>query len=222
MTRPSSAKGNGRARSLQAKGSALLLWLAFAAAVPPAGQTLEPEPAAAPVTAGALVVSQNALASRIGADAMRDGGNAVDAAVATAFALAVVHPTAGNIGGGGFLLWRPGAGEPVAYDFRETAPAGAHAHMWLDDGAYDPGRHHEGHLSVGVPGSVAGLHLAWSDHGTLPWRRLLEPAIALAREGYIVTEGLAASLRRALPRLEPYPASLAQFTRGGEPLEAVA
>jgi gamma-glutamyltranspeptidase / glutathione hydrolase len=169
---------------------------------------------------GGLIVSQNAGASQIGAEVMQDGGNAIDAAVAVAFALAVVHPTAGNIGGGGFLLWRPAVGEPTAYDFRETAPADAHPHMWLDGGKYDPGCHHESHLAVGVPGTVAGLHLAWRDHGALPWRRLVEPAIGLAREGFVVTEGLAASLMRVMPRLERHPASLDQFTRDGEHLQA--
>ncbi|MYK78313.1 MAG: gamma-glutamyltransferase, partial [Acidobacteria bacterium] len=80
-----------------------------------------------------MVVSQSAIASEVGAQVLRDGGNAVDAAVATAFAMAVTHPTAGNIGGGGFLVWRPASGEPLAYDFREKAPAAAHPEMWLDE-----------------------------------------------------------------------------------------
>lgn len=166
-----------------------------------------------------LVASQNLLASRVGADVLAEGGNAVDAAVATAFALAVVHPIAGNLGGGGFLLYRDAKGATQAYDFRETAPAAASADMFLKAGHYDAARHHDSHLSVGVPGTVAGLHLAWSEHGRVPWTRLLEPAIELARDGFPVSDGLAASLREYLPSFEPYPASRAQFSREGRPYE---
>src|SRR6266545_5531981 len=127
-----------------------------------------------------MVASQNELASRIGADVIRDGGTAVDAAVATAFALAVVHPTAGNIGGGGFIVYRPAKGDAVAYDFREVAPAKASPTMFMKDGQYSAELHHSSYLAVGVPGTVAGLHLAWKDHGKLPWRRLVAPAITLA------------------------------------------
>ena len=164
-----------------------------------------------------MVVSQDSTASRIGVDVLREGGTAIDAAVATAFALAVTHPTAGNVGGGGFLVYRPSSGEPVAYDFRERAPAAATATMWIENGKYDRRRHHESHLAVGVPGTVAGLHLAWSEEGKLPWKRLVEPAIALARDGFLVTDGLARSLKTVLPRMQKYPASIAQFTRSGKP-----
>ena len=167
-----------------------------------------------------LVVSQETTASRIGADVLRDGGHAVDAAVATAFALAVTHPTAGNIGGGGFIVYRPAAGEARAYDFRESAPARASPAMFLRDGKYDARLHHDSHLSVGVPGTVAGLHLAWQDHGRLPWKRLVEPAIALARDGFEVTEGLARSLAGVLSEMQPYAASVAQFSRNGRPYTA--
>jgi gamma-glutamyltranspeptidase/glutathione hydrolase len=88
------------------------------------------------------------------------GGTAVDAAVATAFALAGVHPTAGNIGGGGFIVYRPAKGDAVAYDFREMAPAKASPTMFMKDGNYSAEVHHNSHLAVGVPGTVAGLHLA--------------------------------------------------------------
>ncbi len=166
-----------------------------------------------------MVASQNAVASRVGVDVLAEGGTAVDAAVATAFALAVTHPTAGNIGGGGFLLYRPASGEPVAYDFREMAPAGSSPTMWLRDGAYDPKRHHFSHLAVGVPGTVAGLHLAWKENGRLPWKRLLAPAIALARDGFVVTDQLSRSLKGVLPEMQPYSASVAQFSKGGVPYE---
>jgi len=166
-----------------------------------------------------MVVSQEARASDVGADVLREGGSAVDAAVATAFALAVTHPAAGNIGGGGFLIFRPANGDPVAFDFRETAPTRASAAMFLRDGKYDTDLHHNSHLSVGVPGTVAGLHLAWQRHGRLPWRRLVAPATSLAREGFVVTDGLARSLRGELDRFQRYPASLAQFTKRGAPYE---
>lgn len=167
-----------------------------------------------------LVVSQNETAARIGADVLRGGGTAIDAIVATAFALAVTHPTAGNVGGGGFIVYRPASGPAVAYDFREMAPAAASATMFLRDGNYDRRLHHDSYLAVGVPGTVAGLHLAWREQGRLPWRRLVEPAVALARDGFRVTDGLARSLAGVLPEMQPYPASVAQFSRNGVPYEA--
>jgi gamma-glutamyltranspeptidase/glutathione hydrolase len=176
--------------------------------------------ASAPVRATrAMVVSEERTASQIGADVMREGGTAVDAAVATAFALAVTFPSAGNIGGGGFLISHPASGKPVSYDFREMAPPGSSPTMFLRDGRYDSGLHHSSHLAVGVPGTVAGLHLAWQDHGRLPWKRLVEPAITLASDGFVVSHDLAASLRSALSTMHRYPASLAQFSRNGVPYE---
>jgi len=202
--------------SIRARSS-LLLAAAAAVAWTSAGTAAA---ASAPARARkGMVVSQHFIASQVGAEVLWDGGNAVDAAVATAFALAVTHPTGGNLGGGGFLLYRPASAEPVAYDFREVAPAGSTPTMWLKDGAHDPIRHHESHLSVGVPGTVAGLHMAWKDQGKLPWRRLVEPAVLLAREGFIVTDGLARSLRGVLPDMKKYPASVAQFSRAGVPYE---
>jgi len=177
--------------------------------------------AQAPVRArDGMVVSQNETASRIGADVLKEGGTAIDAAVATAFALAVTHPTAGNIGGGGFIVFRPASGAPEAYDFREMAPGRASPTMFLDNGKYSETRHHDSHLSVGVPGTVAGLHLAWKEHGKLAWKRLLAPAIALARDGFPVTDGLARSLRNVLPSMKAYPASVAQFSKNGVPYVA--
>jgi gamma-glutamyltranspeptidase/glutathione hydrolase len=166
-----------------------------------------------------MVVSQEAIASRVGVGALKDGGTAIDAAVATAFALAVVHPTAGNIGGGGFIVFRPSSGEPVAYDFREMAPAAATPTMFQVNGKYDEARHHDSYVSVGVPGTVAGLHLAWTQHGRLPWKRLGQPAIELARNGFPLSESLAASLARILPKMARYPASVAQFSKNGAPYE---
>jgi gamma-glutamyltranspeptidase/glutathione hydrolase len=166
-----------------------------------------------------MVACQSTIASTIGLDALADGGTAVDAAVATAFALAVTHPAAGNVGGGGFLLYRKAGGDVAAYDFRETGPTGSSPTMFLKDGKYDTVRHHDSHLAVGVPGTVAGLHLAWKEHGKLAWKRLVSPAVALARDGFPVTDGLARSIKEVLPHMKKYPATMAQFTKGGVPYE---
>lgn len=168
------------------------------------------------------VTSQSGIASEVGAQVLRDGGNAMDAAVATAFALAVTHPTAGNIGGGGFLIWRDAKGRAQAYDFRELAPAALTAESRLKDGEFDFYAHHLGHKAVGVPGTVAGLHMAWQDEGSKPWAALVEPAIRLAADGFVVSDGLARSLARALERqMKPYAASQAKFTNDdGNPYAA--
>ena len=167
-----------------------------------------------------MVVSQSDIASQIGFQVIRDGGNAVDAAVATAFALAVTHPTAGNIGGGGFLVSRSASGEATTFDFREAAPTGSHPEMWLVNGKYDTELHHNSHRAVGVPGTVAGLHLAWKTLGSRPWKELVAPAIVLARDGFEVSDALARSLARTLDSFKKYPASLAQFSRNGVPYRA--
>lgn len=193
---------------------ALLLALCLVVAMPALAANV---PARAPQ---GMVVSANASSSAIGVEIMRRGGNAIDAAVAVAFSLAVTHPTAGNIGGGGFLLFQGSEGDAVAYDFRETAPAASHPEMFLVDGEYSRERHHLSHLSVGVPGTVAGLHMAWEDGGALPWADLLEPAIRQAMEGIPVSEGLARSIRRGFRRMEKYPASVEKFTDDGTPLRA--
>src|SRR5262245_35747884 len=180
-----------------------------------------PAGAAEPVRAsGGMVATENAIAAHVGADVLRAGGNVVDAAVATAFAMAVTHPTAGNVGGGGFLLYRSAAGESVAYDFREMAPAAASATMFLRDGRYDAALHHESLLAVGVPGTVAGLHLAWKERGTRPWKQLLAPAIGLARDGFVVSDGLARSLLGDRDAFAKHPPTMAQFSKDGKPLAA--
>jgi gamma-glutamyltranspeptidase/glutathione hydrolase len=170
-----------------------------------------------------MVVSQSDIASEVGWKVMREGGNAIDGAIATAFALAVTHPTAGNIGGGGFIVYRAADGTATTFDFREMAPAGSNPTMWMKDGKYDFNIHHNSHRSVGVPGTVAGLHLAHQKLGSKPWKDLVMPAVALARDGFEVSDGLARSLARML--VEPddfkkYPASLAQFSKNGTPYEA--
>ena len=170
-----------------------------------------------------MVVSQSDIASQIGFQVIRNGGNAVDAAVATAFALAVTHPTAGNIGGGGFLVFRPAKGEATTFDFREAAPAGSNPEMWLVNGKYDSELHHNSHRAVGVPGTVAGFHLAWKTLGSKPWKELVMPAVALARDGFEISDALASSLKRTLEGengFKKYPASVAQFSKNGVPYQA--
>lgn len=139
-----------------------------------------------------MVVSDNALASQVGTDILKKGGNAIDAAVATAFALAVTHPQAGNIGGGGFIVFMEGDGETTTIDFREKAPLLATPDMFLDaDGNLIDGSNHNGLKSVGVPGTVAGLYMAHSKYGSFPWKKLVQPAIDLAKKGVVLSYALA-------------------------------
>jgi gamma-glutamyltranspeptidase/glutathione hydrolase len=155
-------------------------------------------PAAAPVIARhALVVSAHPEASKVGRDIMQQGGNAYDAAVAVQFALAVALPVAGNVGGGGFLVYRDHAGPAGTLDFRETAPAGASRDMYLDaSGNVVPGRSTAGALAVGTPGTVAGMEALHKKLGKLPWAKLVAPAVRLAAHGLALTEKEAAGLNR--------------------------
>jgi len=172
-------------------------------------------------TTQGMVVSANTIASEVGARVLEEGGNAVDAAIATGFALAVVHPTAGNIGGGGFMVIRFPDGSTTALDFREKAPLAAHPEMFLDeDGEYSSTIHHNSHRAVGVPGTVAGFALAHERYGTGQWTRLVDPAVQLATDGFPLSDALAGSLSRVLRSMEDYPASLAKFSRQGEPYQA--
>lgn len=142
-----------------------------------------------------MVASVDALATQVGVDILRQGGNAVDAAVAVGFALAVTHPQAGNLGGGGFMMLRTASGRTTAIDFREMAPARASRDMFLDaNGNADSKRSLTSHLATGTPGSVAGFALAAQKYGTLPLSRLLAPAIKLARDGFVVNDALADDL----------------------------
>jgi gamma-glutamyltranspeptidase/glutathione hydrolase len=159
-----------------------------------------------------LVVSEAEAATQVGKDVLAAGGNAVDAAVATAFALAVVHPSAGNLGGGGFAIVRTGPGKAMAIDFREVAPAAATETMYLDaSGKPITDASQIGHLASGVPGAVAGMYELHEKHGKRPWRSLVAPAIKLARDGFHVDNVLAASLAREPIRkkLEKFPATAA-------------
>ena len=169
-----------------------------------------------------MVSSQNALASEVGAQVLADGGNAVDAAVAVGFALAVTLPRAGNLGGGGFMLVHDAdSGETVAIDYREMAPVCADRDMFLDaDGNVDSQLARFSHLSAGVPGTVAGLWQAHQDYGQLPWSRLVEPAVQLARDGFVMTYDLAALLSSRKERMCRYEASCRYFYKpGGAPYE---
>jgi gamma-glutamyltranspeptidase/glutathione hydrolase len=168
-----------------------------------------------------MVSSSNVIASEVGAEVLRAGGNAVDAAIATGFALAVVHPSAGNIGGGGFMVIRFPDGTATAMDFREKAPLAAHAEMFLDEnGEYSREIHHNSHLAVGVPGTVAGFAMAHEKYGTGDWSRLVDPGVGLAGEGFPLSEALAGSFGNAVRAMESYPASLATFTNEGAPYVA--
>ena len=139
-----------------------------------------------------MVVSDNAVASQVGTDILKKGGNAIDASIATAFALAVTHPQAGNIGGGGFLVYMDVNGNSTTIDFREKAPLLASPNMFLDDtGTLIKGSNHEGLKSVGVPGTVAGLYLAHQKYGKLPWKDLVQPSVDLAEKGVVLSYALA-------------------------------
>ncbi len=143
----------------------------------------------------AMVVTAHPLATFVGLDVLRKGGNAIDAAVAVQFALAVVYPQAGNIGGGGFMLYRPKKGETAALDFRETAPAGAVEKMYLDSlGNVQEGKSRFGILAAGVPGTVDGMWEAHQKYGKMPWAELLQYAIDLAQKGFQITEHEAKNL----------------------------
>jgi len=152
-------------------------------------QTSKKEKVVGVLADSAMVVSAHGLASQVGVEIMKKGGNAIDAAIATKFALAVVFPAAGNIGGGGFMVVRLKDGTVDALDFREKAPAGATTNMYLDqEGNVIPELSTQGHLASGVPGSVDGMVEAHKKYGTLPWKDLLQPAIDLALKGFTLTE----------------------------------
>ena len=166
-----------------------------------------------------MVSSQQWIASQVGADVLSSGGNAVDAAIATGFALAVTHPTAGNIGGGGFMVIRFPNGQSTAIDFREKAPLASHPEMWLDEsGEYSSEVHHRSYKAGGVPGTVAGFDKANRLYGVAAWADLVQPAIDLAGEGFELSESLAGSIARFAGR-SPYEATVSAFTKGGAPYQ---
>ena len=174
-----------------------------------------PYPLSAPgVTAAhGMVVSDAPLASRIGSTVLQNGGSAVDAAIATAFALAVALPSAGNIGGGGFAVVTVN-GQTAALDFRETAPAAATRNMFLDEHGAATDGSITGHRASGVPGSVAGLWALHQKFGSRPWADLVAPAIALADKGFAVNADFASSIDEEKARLAKFPASASLFLPG--------
>jgi gamma-glutamyltranspeptidase / glutathione hydrolase len=196
-------------RSPQRVLISLLLVLLAGAAVPSTASTH-------PVHAAhAIVVSVHELASHVGVEIMQGGGNAVDAAVATGFALAVVHPAAGNIGGGGFMLIRMADGKTHFLDYREMAPGAATRDMYLDaQGNVIPGASEIGYKAIGVPGSVAGMVYAEQKYGKLTLKQVMAPAIQLAREGYALTWEEAADMHDR--HLAEFPESRRVFQRNGE------
>ena len=167
-----------------------------------------------------MVVTQNGLATEVGVEILEQGGNAIDAAVAVGFTLAVTLPRAGNLGGGGFMTaYLADDNRATVIDYREVAPAGATRETFLDeDGKANPALARFGHLAVAVPGSVAGFALAHERYGSLPWAALLEPAIRLAEEGFAVTPYLADALLRYEGWLQEDPATAAVFYPEGRAL----
>jgi gamma-glutamyltranspeptidase/glutathione hydrolase len=166
----------------------------------------------------AMVASTSELASRAGIEVMKKGGNAVDAAVSVALALAVTWPSAGNLGGGGFMLIRTADGKAEAIDYRERGPLAAHRDMYLDaQGNVVRGLSTDGYLAAGVPGTVAGLALAHKRHGKLKWDALVEPARKLAAEGFEVNYHLARTLRSSttVEKMQPFAESRRLYQRDG-------
>src|SRR6267154_2562181 len=176
-------------------------------AVIPATWPLRARPVTAP---HAMVVSAHPLATQVGVDILKQGGNAIDAAVAVGFALEVVLPDAGNIGGGGFIVHRSAKGEVAALDYREAAPLAATHDMYLDSAGNPTNQSVIGHRAAGVPGSVAGMHEAWKRYGSLPWATLVAPAIRLAG-GHVIDSARSRDIGGYRDELKQFPASRAQF-----------
>lgn len=180
--------------------------------VPPALDTVHAIPAE-----HGMVVAQEKISAQVGADILRRGGNAVDAAVATGFAMAVTYPRAGNIGGGGFMvIHSTDRKEDITIDYRETAPAATTAQIFLGaDGKPDPAKSRDSGLGIGVPGTVAGLALALEKYGSgkFTLAQLLEPAIVLARDGFVVTDDIADTLPGWYRRLARWPSSTKIFAK---------
>jgi gamma-glutamyltranspeptidase/glutathione hydrolase len=165
-----------------------------------------------------MVVSTSSYASNVGVEILKKGGNAIDAAVAVGFALAVTYPYAGNIGGGGFMVIHLADGKNTTIDFREKAPLSAHKDMYLNEsGEFVPELSQTGTTSAGVPGSVAGLIYAFEKYGTLTLADVIQPAIDLAKNGWKLEERDERIFNNSLPLFEKYPSSLKVFFKNGEP-----
>ncbi|HEY8511298.1 MAG TPA: gamma-glutamyltransferase [Cyclobacteriaceae bacterium] len=197
---------NAQGQGMRTYLSVFLLVLAFTAA-------------AQQFARNGMVVSASQIASDVGEEVLKDGGNAIDAAVATAFALAVTWPSAGNIGGGGFIVYRKNSGEVTTFDFREKAPASATPTMYLDEsGNLIKDLNHLSILAVGVPGTVAGLYDAHQLYGKLPWSRIVRPAVRLARKGFSYTYGLYHDAVSHEQRWKMIPSTAAVMYRNGTTL----
>ena len=210
-------------RSTRSHHAVAALTLAFSLALPIDASAQSTPRATEPVRArSGMVVSQNWIASEVGRDVLVAGGNAIDAAIATGLALAVVHPSAGNLGGGGFMVVRFPNGQSTAIDFREKAPLASFPEMWLDEnGEYSRQVHHDSHKAVGVPGTVAGFDRAHKLYGNIDWARVVSPSVALAEDGFELSDSLAHSLARFVEgKAADYPATVAQFSKNGTPYEA--
>src|ERR1700750_340656 len=167
-----------------------------------------------------MVVSAQHFATMVGVDVLKRGGNAVDAAVAVGYALAVVYPAAGNLGGGGFMTIQLADGRKTFLDFRETAPKAATANMYLDkDGNVIKGLSTKGHLAVGVPGSVSGMEYAREKYGTMKRADLIAPALQLAEDGFVLDRGDTEMLHSPPDDFREDPASAAIFLNSGKPFQ---
>ena len=168
-----------------------------------------------------VVASRSSLASAVGAKIMEQGGNAIDAAVASGFALAVTYPSAGNLGGGGFMVIRLADGQIITNDHREKAPLSATKDMYLDGNKeIIKGLSTRSHLASGVPGTVAGLIDVLEKFGTMPLAKVIQPAIDLAKDGFILPEDIARQLESRTKDFSPYRASMEVFTKAGEPYKS--
>src|SRR6267143_1121808 len=214
---------------IRSRKTTCIAWLVLAviaALILPAGnaqasakpaEVSKPWPQQAVRGAHGMVATDEALGSQAGVDIMKRGGNAVDAAVAVAFALAVVEPAAGNIGGGGFMLIRLAGGKTTFFDYREVAPGKATRDMYIGkDGQLDEESSVIGYKSVAVPGTVAGLELVLKNYGTMKLAHVMAPAIRLAEDGFAVSEKLAHELEEERPGSEEVPTSQRIFLKGGK------
>lgn len=225
--RSTTAAAPPRGRGASAAAPAVLAAVLLAACVPvdsgrrassvefPAGWPF-PADTTAESSRHAMVATGDSLVTAAGSEILRAGGNAVDAAVSVQFALAVVEPKAGNIGGGGFLVLRTGDGTAASLDFREEAPGAATPDMYLDEQGEVTDESVTGYLASGVPGSVAGMVAAHERFGSLPWPRLLQPAIRYAEEGFTVSREFHDAISGHADRLRRFPTSAAKWLPGDE------
>jgi gamma-glutamyltranspeptidase/glutathione hydrolase len=199
------------------KKASIALLLALALVAVPFHVGAQSDPGLGVASKAGVVVSSSDLAAEIGASILTKGGNAVDAAVATAFAMAVTYPFAGNIGGGGFMVVRTPDGKATTFDYRETAPAKSTPTMYLGpDGNIDIKLTSTGYLAPGIPGTVRGMALAHHKFGKLAWRDVVMPAATLAHDGFVMAPSFAQSLQREVAGgMKPYAASVAAYGKPG-------